>query len=34
MKKSYAVPETVIVKLFWSVGFLLAMFGIIYGVWL
>ena len=26
--------ETVIVKLFWSVGFLLAMLGIIYGVWL
>ncbi len=26
--------ETDIVKLFWSVGFMLAMFGIIYGVWL
>ena len=26
--------EPVIVKLFWSMGFLLAMFGIIYGVWL
>lgn len=26
--------ETDIVKLFWSVGFILAMFGIIYGVWL
>lgn len=26
--------ETDIVKLFWSTGFLLAMFGIIYGVWL
>jgi len=26
--------ETDIVKLFWSLGFILAMFGIIYGVWL
>lgn len=26
--------EPVIVKLFWSMGFLLAMFGIIYGVWI
>lgn len=26
--------ETDIVRLFWSVGFILAMFGIIYGVWL
>ena len=26
--------ETIIVKLFWSMGFLLAMLGIIYGVWL
>lgn len=26
--------ETDIVKLFWSIGFVLAMFGIIYGVWL
>lgn len=26
--------ETDIVKLFWTVGFMLAMFGIIYGVWL
>jgi len=26
--------ETDIVKLFWSVGFVLAMFGILYGVWL
>lgn len=26
--------ETDIVKLFWAVGFILAMFGIIYGVWL
>ena len=26
--------ETDIVKIFWTMGFLLAMFGVIYGVWL
>ena len=26
--------ETDIVKVFWTVGFLLAMFGVVYGVWL
>lgn len=26
--------ETDIVKIFWTIGFLLAMFGVIYGVWL